>query len=371
MGEKKEIVCKYIGFGLRRDIALSIAGVTKHQYYYKSLGKRPGRKPTSTTEKLEDGQKIIKNNSFVIKKIKNIQSDPDTDYGYRKMATALVLLGYLINHKKVYRLMKESQLFKTKYNRQPKTYARYRIVTPKGPLEVIEMDIKYIWITQARRYAFILTIIDTFTRAVLHWRVGFSMKSGDVKKAWEQVIIDHLQPADILTKGVHVEIRNDNGPQFGSKIIQSFFKENYLNQVFTHPYTPQENGHVESFHNILSKSLGNNNFWDIGQLTQRLTIFYEKYNNVRLHGSIANLPPRLFWEMWDKGLIIRKEYKNRKVRFYSKIPYYQLSGNESLREVPCLNRAALDEPSDLHRKVNGPVTPKQPSVKRSPSVVPC
>ncbi|ALO16481.1 putative transposase OrfB [Salinivirga cyanobacteriivorans] len=169
--------------------------------------------------------------------------------------------------------MKESQLLKTQHKRQPKTYARYRIVTPQAPLEVIEMDIKYIWITQARRYAFILTIIDTFTRAVLHWRVGFSMKSGDVKKAWEQVIIDHLQPADILTKGVHVEIRNDNGPQFGSKIIQSFFKENYLNQVFTHPYTPQENGHVESFHNILSKSLGNNNFWDIGQLTQRLTIF--------------------------------------------------------------------------------------------------
>jgi transposase InsO family protein len=320
---------------------------------------------------MEGGRKIIKRNADVVRKIKDIQSDPDTDYGYRKMATALMLLGYLINHKKVYRLMKESQLLKTKHKRQPKTYARYRIVTPKSPLEVIEMDIKYIWITQARRYAFILTIIDTFTRAVLHWRVGFSMKSGDVKKAWEQVIIDHLQPADILTKGVHVEIRNDNGPQFGSKIIQSFFKENYLNQVFTHPYTPQENGHVESFHNILSKSLGNNNFWDIEQLTQRLTIFYEKYNNLRLHGSIANLPPRLFWEMWDKGLIIRKEYKNRKVRFYSKIPYYQLSGNESLREVPCLNRAALDEPSDLHRKVNGPVTPKQPSVKRSPSVVPC
>lgn len=364
-------MCRYIGLGLPRNVALSISEVTKHQYYYTSKGKRPGRKPTSTTEKLEGCQKIIKSNADVVHEIKDIQSDPDTDYGYRKMATALMLPGYLINHKKVYRLMKEAQLLKTKHKRQSKTYARYRIVTPKGPLEVIEMDIKYIWITQARRYAFVLTIIDTFTRAVLHWRVGFSMKSNDVKKAWEQVIVNHLQPADMLNKGVHVEIRNDNGPQFGSKIIQSFFKDNYLNQVFTHPYTPQENGHVESFHSILSRSLGSNNFWDIEQLIQRLTIFYEKYNNIRLHSSVANLPPRLFWEMWDKGLIIRKVYKNRKVRFFSKIPYYQLSGNESLREVPCLNRTALDEPSDLNKKVNGPVTPKQPSVKRSPSVVPC
>jgi hypothetical protein len=29
-----------------------------------------------------------------------------------------------------------------------------------------------------------------------------------------------------------------------------FFVENHLNQVFTHPYTTQENGHIESFHAI-------------------------------------------------------------------------------------------------------------------------
>lgn len=67
--------------------------------------------------------------------------------------------------------------------------------------------------------------------------------------------------------------------------------------------------------------------------------------------------------MRDKGLIIRKEYKSREVRFYSKIPYYQLSGNENLREVICLNRTAIDELLDLRRKVNGPVTSEQSSVK--------
>lgn len=320
---------------------------------------------------LKGGQKVIKPNTTVVREIKSIQSDPDTNYGYRKMATALMLLGYFINHKKVYRLMKENQLLKPRYKCTPRTYAKYRIVTPEGPLEVIEMDIKYIWITQARRYAFVLTIIDTFTRAVLHWRVGFSMKSNDVKKAWEQVIINHLQPADMLNKAIHIEIRNDNGPQFGSKIIQSFFLKNHLNQVFTHPYTPQENGHVESFHNILSKALATNSFWSIDQLKERLTVFYEKYNTLRLHGAIANLPPLFFWEMWNKGLIVRKEYENKKVRFFTKIPYQKLSGNENLREVPCLNQMALDVPHDLSSKVNRPDSLNKPSVKRSPSVVPC
>ena len=74
------------------------------------------------------------------------------------------------------------------------------------------------------------------------------MKSRQVKQAWEEVIANYLQPADLLRKQIHIEIRNDNGPQFGAKIIRQFFKENHLNQVFTHPYTPQENGHIESFH---------------------------------------------------------------------------------------------------------------------------
>jgi hypothetical protein len=35
LGEKKEIVARYISQGLKRDHALSIAGISKHQYYHK------------------------------------------------------------------------------------------------------------------------------------------------------------------------------------------------------------------------------------------------------------------------------------------------------------------------------------------------
>ena len=154
-------------------------------------------------------------------------------------------------------------------------------------------------------------------------------------------------------------------------MIQEFFKDNHLNQVFTHPYTPQENGHVESFHNILSNALGNQSYWNLDQLTTTLTIFYEKYNNTRLHGSIANLPPKLFWELWEKKMITREVKKHNKVKFILNIAYQQLSDNANLREVPCLNPAALDAQLDLHNKAIGPETLQQPSAQRSPSVVPC
>jgi transposase InsO family protein len=57
----------------------------------------------------------------------------------------------------------------------------------------------------------------------------------------------------LLGRGINIEVRNDNDSRFSAKLIQEFFKENYLNQVFTHPYT-QENGHIESFHAILAKN---------------------------------------------------------------------------------------------------------------------
>ena len=348
--------------GLIRDRVLPIVGITKHQYYYKSKKNRSGRKPSTHTKRTVLDEKKEESNEDVTNEIIKLQSDPDTDYGYRKMYFHLMMKGYHINHKKVYRLMKEHNLLKKRHKRAEKTYARYRVVTPRAPLQVFEMDIKYVWIAGARRSCYILTIIDTFTRFVLDWQVGFAMKSQQVKQAWERVIVNYLQEADLLKKGVHIEIRNDNGPQFGAKMIRDFFKENFLNQVFTHPYTPQENGHIESFHSILSRSIAKEAFWEITNLEKRLERFYDTYNNKRLHGSIANLTPKLFWVLWNEKKISSKELKNKTLKFSLNIPYQQIPDNESLKEVPCLNHQTLDEFDDLQNEANGPEILQQPPV---------
>lgn len=305
--------------------------------------------------------------------------DRDTDYGYRKMTYYLRINGLMINHKKVYRLMKSAMLLKTKKKGTDKQYVRYRIVMPEAPLQVFEMDIKQIWTVKERRHAFILTVIDTFTRVVLHWSIGFHMKKEQVKAAWEDVILNHLQPADLLSKGVHVELRNDNGPQFGAKQIREFFRENHIGQVFTHPYTPQENAHVESFHSILNNAVGKNPYWSLEELENRLKTFYDAYNNRRIHASIAYLWPTLFWKLWDEGKITRVEKDKKKVKFTLNIPYHEISGNGSPREVSCSNLNPLDGGENLpNKEVNGlkprnkPNTPNQTtSVQRSPSVVSC
>lgn len=347
---------RYVGWGLTRDTALDLAEMTRHQYYYEPTGGRPGIRPSTHTQFWDGGQFLWHSNEEVLKQIRRINADPDMDYGYRRMSVALMLLGYWINHKKVYRLMKEQGLLHDRPAKAERTYVKYRKVTPQGPLQVLEMDIKYVWVEEHRRYAYILTILDTFTRVVLHWSLGYRMTQVEVKAACEHIIETHLQAADMIKKGIHIEVRNDNGPQFLAQKVQQFFKDNYLHQVFTHPYTPQENGHVESFHAILSKALKNTTFWTLGQLEQRLTLFYEKYNNERLHTGAAYLPPNQFWELWNENLIDRKVDSKKRVTFKLKLPYYQLSGNENWRAASRCEPTPLEAGKGRFQEVNGAVS---------------
>jgi len=186
----------------------------------------------------------------------------------------------------------------------------------------------------------VLTIIDVFTRFVLHYSVGFQMKQADVKRAWLGVIENWLQPLNILAWEVAIEVRNDNGPQFSAIKLQQFLKENAFTQTFTHPYTPQENGHVESFHAILGRNLQGKMFENLEELIVDLNEFYRFYNYRRIHNSVCCLPPALFWQQWNKGNIERVvlDEKKRKVKFKLKVARQHLrkfepAGNGSQREV--------------------------------------
>lgn len=366
--------------GLRIERSLELTGLTRHQYYYRpKKTDRRGRPKSKTTLKNEGGVEKVYSNESVVDIISNRQKDPDLQSGYKRMCSALMLMGFIINPKKVYRLMNENQLLLEKPKASSKEYARYRILTPTEPLTSFEMDIKQVYCTEKRRYAYVLSIIDTFTRVVLFWEVRYNMKHQQVAKAWQCIIEHIIQPYHPKSNELHIEVRNDNGPQFSAKKLRSFFEENGLSHVFTHPYTPQENGHIESFHSILSKSLEQYSFWSIEDLEKRLDTFYHKYNNERIHGSTAQLNPILFWRLWDEGKIQRQELSKRKIKFTLIGTYQQLSGNTSQRAAPCLNLDELDAHSNLNfQKVEELVMKNElftlknnHRYKTSPSIAPC
>jgi len=345
--------------------ALDIVGLSKHQYYYKPKEGKRGRPSSEHVVKfLADGQSTQLSNEIMVDEIISVQFTPELDYGYRAMTKELHIRGYIVNHKKVYRLMDLYHLLKDKPKKAPRKYVKYRSVVPDHPLQYLEMDIKFQWVEQHQRFAFILTVIDCFTRYTLAWTVAYSIKQEQVKQLWGTIIDKYLQPNDMLKQKINIELRNDNDSRFAAKSVQNYFSENHINQVFTHPYTPQENGHIESFHAILSRSLSGQRYRTINELEQHLDKFYNSYNNIRLHGSLDHLSPSLFWKLWNDQYIKVIKLKNNKQRFKLKIPHYQLSGIGYQREVSCL-------PVGHKKEVHDVITLQQPSVQRSPSVVSC
>ncbi len=315
-----------MGEGLKRDQCLAIVGLSKNQYYYKQKGTKPGPASTVTT-RWRDPNTLISyqvDNVEVVQKIIDIKLNPDHTNWYRMIAVTLAIWGYYINHKKVYRLMQSYVLLEPPRKKTGRDFVKYRRVVPEGPLRVIEMDIKYIWIYGVHKYAMVLTVIDTFTRYVLGWAVGYSMKSKQVKAVWEYVIATYLQPSGSWTAQIEVQLRNDNAKQFYATVLTEFFRENQIHQVFTHPYTPEENGHVESFHDILSKALKKDKFSSLPALEQRLERFYTCYNNDRSHSGTRGIPPAKFWALCDLDKIEIIHLGNRKAKFKLNVAYQDI-----------------------------------------------
>ncbi len=367
LGEKKEIVRSYISQGLGSRSAFEIAGITKHQYYYRPKKGKRGRKASTHCLRYEGGEWHKVPNGIMLEELKEVKKDPDLDGGYHYSTHQMRQRGYLINPKKMNRLFKEEGLLKAKSKKRSKSYVKYWKVLPKGPLEVLEMDIKVVWIERDRRNAFVLNIIDTFSRKWLYQSVSFSIKQQQVREAWEYVIANYLQPNDCLKRKIHIEIRNDNDPRFSAQKVQEFFAENHLNQVFTHPYTPQENAHVESFHGILGAHWKQRSFWSLNELEQDLILFQEKYNNQRLHGSISHLSPNDFESLYHQGYIqtnINEQKRSIQFKLLAE-PWFvpELTGNNA-------SRGSL-LPQTKKKESNGANNPHDLRSKKAPSVVSC
>lgn len=345
-----------MALGLRRDRCLELTGLTRNEFYYQEKGMKPGKRASTMTRWRDPRtfQHYLVPNEEVIRKVVDIKLNPDLPKWYRLITSTLQLLGYFINHKKLFRMMKEHLLLEDARKRKGRDFVTFRRVCPAGPLRVLEMDIKYVWIYEQRKYAFILTVLDTFTRYALHWQVGFTMKANQVKEVWEYVVTEYLQPHRIKLTEIEVEVRNDNGKQFSATVVKEFFEDNHIHHVFTHAYTPEENGHVESFHSILSDAIKHDRFTSLAQLEDRLCRFYTSYNNVRSHSGTKGIPPAKFWALHKMGLVKVTYTEKRKAKTTVSIPYQDIITLPGIDRYDYRAMQTRRRPSPYFEALDGP-----------------
>lgn len=262
-------------------------------YYHPSNGKK-GMRPSITTGKM-NGE--IVPNELVVEEIKKVLSQEFVCYGYQNVTAELKEMEYVINHKKVYRLMDENHLLlgkviKTQGKRQ---WVKYRKISASKPMEYLCWDIKYVWVHGERRSYYLLSLMDVYTRSVLDWIFQSSIKKIDLIKMISRIDITYG------LKGVYV--RNDNGSQFMANKVRSFLKTLDAHQEFTHIATPQENSYIEAFHSIFDREVVQK-YEFISYYEAKCTIndYMIFYNNRRRHGSLKRIAPVHKWNEYIMSL---------------------------------------------------------------------
>lgn len=270
--------------------------------YYRepSLG-RKGNKPSKYTYHQSKG---FVSQEDVVNAVKDILRHEFIDCGYRLMTSYLKKEGYNINHKKLYRIMKQAGLLKLE-NRIDRSgsgrkFVKYRVVHTTRPLECLEMDIKMVWIPHVGKNAYLLSVIDIHSRRILKDYFSFTIKQNHVIALLSSLFEDYNYPENIV-------VRSDNGSQFLAKKVREYLSLIGIQQEFTHVATPEENAHIEAYHGILKKEVFTRfEYRHFGEIEQILKRYVKFYNNERLHGLLGRITPMEKWNS-DKHLILMKK----------------------------------------------------------------
>ena len=278
---------------------LKWVGLAPSSYYYKPTGSKKGNKPSKYTFNKITGWV---EEQTVVESIKAVLSRPFLDCGYHLMTEYLRRDGYVINHKKVYRIMDYTKLLKKQIprNRSSRKFVKFRKVKTTRPFECLEMDIKVVWIPQIGKNAYLLSIIDVHTRRILKDHFSYTIKQEQVIGLISSLLEDYLYPESIV-------IRSDNGSQFIANKLREYLQLVGIDQEFTHVATPEENAHIEAYHGTLKRDLFDKyEYFTFGQVERLIKDYVTFYNNERLHGLLGKITPMEKWNM-DKHLILRKK----------------------------------------------------------------
>ena len=295
---------------------LDYVALPESSYYYRSSNNKVGCKPSEYTTK-SDGS--IVENSEVVKDIKYLFTNDFYSHGYRYVNEDLKSFGYIINNKKTYRLMLENKLLFGKIIPKPYTkrkFVKYRKIKATRKMEYLCMDIKYIYADQEKRFYYLFSVEDIYSRMIIGFLFQPNITKHDVKKLFEQIL--GTSPTEGIT------IRNDNGSQFIATMVREYFAQKNITQEFTHIATPEENSYIEAYHSVLQKGFVDRfellHFHQIHQLLIQW-VFY--YNFMRRHSSIKYLrPAQLFYEQTFSFSTLRRPIagsSENKARLFNEI----------------------------------------------------
>ncbi|MBK9224548.1 MAG: IS3 family transposase [Flavobacterium sp.] len=165
---------------------------------------------------------------------------------------------------------------------------------------------------------YLSTVLDDYSRYIVHWELCSNMKADDVKRTVDRAIVK----AKLVTKQ-KPRLLSDNGSCYIATELKSYLKDNYqMDQVHGVPNHPQTQGKIERYHRTMKNVVKLDNYYAPEELQAALEKFVYRYNNERYHESLNNLTPAdVYYGRGDK--ILKERERLKKITIINRRNEYQ------------------------------------------------
>lgn len=207
-------------------------------------------------------------------------------FGYRRLHVLLRREGFLVNHKRVYRLYRAESLAVRRKHRRRITAGLRTVLPPVTRInQRWSMDFVADALATGRRFR-TLNIVDDFTRECPAIEVDTSLPGLRVTRLLDRLAATHGMPELIVV---------DNGPEFAGKALDVWAYRHGVHLHFIRPGKPVENAYIESFNGkFRDECLNENWFVDLEDAKNKIETWRLDYNRVRPHSRLGDLTPEEF-----------------------------------------------------------------------------
>lgn len=202
--------------------------------------------------------------------------------GYRRLCYMMLDSDIVaVSPSTVYRVLSQSSLLGKK--REKTSVKGNGFVQPLKAHAHWHIDVTYLNI--GGTFYYMCSILDGFSRYIVHWEIRESMKERDI-----EIII---QRAREKFPGAFARVISDNGPQFMAKDFKEFLRFCGMSHVRTSPYYPQSNGKLERMHGTLKRECIRPKCpGSLEEAREIVAEYVEYYNTKRLHSAIGYVTPQ-------------------------------------------------------------------------------
>ncbi|MGY8685986.1 IS3 family transposase [Bradyrhizobium sp. UFLA05-153] len=207
-------------------------------------------------------------------------------FGYRRLHVLLKREGYLVNHKKLFRLYREEKLaVRRRGGRKRAIGTRAPMTVPMAPNDRWSLDFVSDQLTDGRRFR-VLTVVDDCTRECLALVADTSLSGSRVARELDRLVIERGKPKMVVS---------DNGSELTSNAILTWADQSRVAWHYIAPGKPMQNAFIESFNGRLRDELLNETlFTSLAQARVALGCWRADYNGTRPHSQLGWKTPSEF-----------------------------------------------------------------------------